>query len=111
MVFGELPVLGRPINLSSSRAMPTALAVGAGGGCLDIFSFVYNLSLLPPCLWKTVRYRLKYCLKWSLYRKQPTDNQPSKEGPSGRARPSEEEIKKVRSQKGCLHLLKWWYIV
>ena len=32
-----------------------ALAVGAGGGCLDIFSLVYH-SLLP-------RYGLKYCLK------------------------------------------------
>ena len=25
---------------------PTALAVGAGGGCLDIFSLVYHFSLL-----------------------------------------------------------------
>ena len=29
----------RPINLDTSRARPTVLAVGAGGGCLDIFSY------------------------------------------------------------------------
>ena len=29
---------------------PIALAVGAGGGCLDIFSFVYLFSLLSPSL-------------------------------------------------------------
>ena len=27
---------------------PSALAVGAGGGCLDIFSLVYHVSLLSP---------------------------------------------------------------
>ena len=42
---------------------PTVLAVGAGGGCLDIFSLVYQFSLLSPSLWETARYRLKYCLK------------------------------------------------
>ena len=29
---------------------PIALAVGAGGGCLDIFSLVYLLSFLSPPL-------------------------------------------------------------
>ena len=29
---------------------PTALAVGAGGGCLDIFSLVYHSSSLSPSL-------------------------------------------------------------
>ena len=42
---------------------PFALAVGAGGGCLDIFSLVCNFSCLSPSLWETARYRLKYCLK------------------------------------------------
>ena len=28
----------------------TALAVGAGGGCLDIFSLIYHFSLLSPSL-------------------------------------------------------------
>ena len=45
---------------------PTALAVGAGGGCLDIFTLIYPLSFLSPSLWETTRYRLKYCLKGSL---------------------------------------------
>ena len=27
---------------------PTALAVGAGGGCLDIFTLVYHFSFLSP---------------------------------------------------------------
>ena len=51
---------------------PTALAVGAGGGCLDIFSLVYRFSFLSPSLWETARYRLKYCLKGPLNPKQPT---------------------------------------
>ena len=45
---------------------PTALAVGAGGGCLDIFTLFYPFSSLSPSLWETTRYRLKYCLKGSL---------------------------------------------
>ena len=49
---------------------PTVLAVGAGGGCLDIFSLVYQFSLLSPSLWETARYRLKYCLKGPLSPKQ-----------------------------------------
>ena len=42
---------------------PIALVVGAGEGCLDIFSLIYHFSFLSPSLWKTARYRLKYCLK------------------------------------------------
>ena len=61
MVLGKLPVPGRPTNLDYSR--PTALAAGARGGCLNIFSFVYHFSFLSPSLWETARYRLKYCLK------------------------------------------------
>ena len=45
------------------RQGPTALAVGAAGGCLDIFSLVCRISFLSPSLWETARYRLKYCLK------------------------------------------------
>ena len=55
---------------------PTALAVGAGGGCLDIFNLVYRFSFLSPSLWETARYRLKYCLKGPLSPKQST-NQPN----------------------------------
>ena len=52
---------------------PTALAAGAGGNCLDIFSLVYHFSFLSPSLWETARYRLKYCLKGPLSPKQPTN--------------------------------------
>ena len=51
------------------------LAVGAGGGCLDIFSLICHFSFLSPSLWETARYRLKYCLEGPLNPKQPT-NQP-----------------------------------
>ena len=34
MVLGKLPVPGRPTNLITVGQGPTALAVGAGGGCL-----------------------------------------------------------------------------
>ena len=54
---------------------PAALAVGAGGGCLDIFTLIYPFSSLSPSLWETTRYRLKYCLKGSLSPK--TTNQPT----------------------------------
>ena len=54
---------------------PTALAVSAGGGCLDIFTLICPFSFLSPSLWETTRYRLKYCLKGSLSPK--TTNQPS----------------------------------
>ena len=57
---------------------PTALAVGAGGGCLDIFTLIYPFSLLSPSLWETARYRLKYCLKGPLNPK--TTNQPTLSG-------------------------------
>ena len=48
---------------------PTALAVGAGGDCLNIFTFLC-FSPRSPSLWETTRYRLKYCLKWPLHPKQ-----------------------------------------
>ena len=49
---------------------PTALAVGAGGGCLDIFALIYLISPLSPSLWRTARYRLKYCLEGPLNQKK-----------------------------------------
>ena len=52
---------------------PTALAVGADGGCLDIFTLVNHFSFLSPILWETARCRLKYCLKGPLSPKQPTN--------------------------------------
>ena len=55
---------------------PTALAIGASGGCLDIFSLVYHFSFPTPSLWETARYRLKYCLKGPLSPNQPTNQPP-----------------------------------
>ena len=74
-VLGKLPVPGRPTILITVGQGPTALAVGAGGGCLDIFTLIYPFSSLSPSLFETARYRLKYCLKGPLNPKQPT-NQP-----------------------------------
>ena len=59
----KLPVAGRPTYLDSSRARATALAVGAGGCCLDIFSLVYHFFFLSLSLWETAQYRLKYFSK------------------------------------------------
>ena len=74
MVLGKLPVPGRPTIRITVGQGPTALAVGAGGGCLDIFTLIYPFAPLSPTLWETVRYRLKYCLKGPF--KSKTTNQP-----------------------------------
>ena len=52
------------------------LAVGVGGGCLDIFVSQLLFLFFSPSLWETARFRLKYCLKAPLSPKQPT-NQPN----------------------------------
>ena len=74
MVLGKLPVPGRPTIMITVGQGPIALAVGAGGGGLDIFTLIYPSFPLSPSLWETARYRLKYCLKGPLNPK-PT-NQP-----------------------------------
>ena len=71
MVLGKLPVPGRPTILITVGRI--ALAVGAGGGGLDIL-LSSILSSLSPSLWETARYRLKYCLKGPLNPKQPTNH-------------------------------------
>ena len=48
MVQGKLPVPGRPTIWMI--ACPTALVVGAGGGCLDIFTLLYPFSLFSLSL-------------------------------------------------------------
>ena len=73
MVLDKLPVPGRPTIWITVGQGPTALAVGAGGGCLDIFTLIYLFSPLSPSLWETARYRLKYCLKGPLNPRQPTN--------------------------------------
>ena len=75
MIYSEHNT-GRPTIWITVGQGPTALAVGAGGGCLDIFTLLYPFFPLSPSLWETARYRLKYCLKGPLNPKQPT-NQPS----------------------------------
>ena len=76
MALGKLSVPGRPTIWITDRQGPTALAVGAGEGCLDIFTLIYSFFPLSPSLWEMARYRLKYCLKGPLNPK-PT-NQPTK---------------------------------
>ena len=66
---------GRPTTWITVGQGRTALAVDAGGGCLDIFTLIYPFSPLSPSLWETAGYRLKFCLKGPLNPKQPT-NQP-----------------------------------
>ena len=44
MALGKLPVPGRPTILMIVGEGPIVLAVGAGGGCLDIFSLVCLFS-------------------------------------------------------------------
>ena len=50
IVLGKLPVPGRPTIWMIVGQGPAALAVGAGGGCLDIFTLVYLSSPLSPSL-------------------------------------------------------------
>ena len=75
MVLGKRPVPGRPTIWVMVGQGPIALAIGSGGGCLDIFTLLSLFSPLSPSLWDTARYRLKYCLRWPLTPK--TTNQPT----------------------------------
>ena len=76
MVLGKLPVPGRPTIWITVGQGPTALAVGAGGGCLDIFTLIYPFFPLSPSLWEAAQYRLKNCLKGPLNPK-PTNQPPN----------------------------------
>ena len=73
MVLGKLPVPGRPTIWRIVGQGPIALAVGADGCCLDIFTLLYPFAPLSPSRWETARYRLKYCLKGPLNPKQSTN--------------------------------------
>ena len=44
-------VLGKPIIWIIVGQGPTALAVGAGESCLDIFSLIYHFSFLSSSSW------------------------------------------------------------
>ena len=50
MALGKLPVPGRRTIWITVGQGPTALAVGAGGGCLDIFILIYPFFPLSPPL-------------------------------------------------------------
>ena len=76
MVLGKHPVPGRPTIWITVGQGPTALVVGAGGGCLDFLLSSILFSSLSSSLLETARYRLKHCLKGPLNPKQPT-NQPT----------------------------------
>ena len=81
-VLGKLPVPGRPTILITVGQGPIALAVGAGGGGMDIFTLIYPFSFLSPSLWETARYRLKYFLKGPLSPKQPTNQRQIRTSPA-----------------------------
>ena len=67
MGLGKLPVPGGPTIWMIVGQGPTALAVCADGGCLDVFTLLF--SPLSPSLLETARYRLK----GPLNPKQPTN--------------------------------------
>ena len=50
MALGNLPVPGRRTVWTIVGQGPTALAAGAVGGCLDIFTLIYPFSPLSPFL-------------------------------------------------------------
>ena len=50
MVLGKLPVPGRPTILITVGQGPIALAVGAGGAGLDIFTLIYPFSFFSLSL-------------------------------------------------------------
>ena len=66
MVLAKLPVPGRPTIWITVGQGLTALAVGAVGVRLDIFTLIYPFLPLSLSLRETTRYILKYCLKGPL---------------------------------------------
>ena len=53
MVLGKLSLPGYPTVWMIVGQGPFALAVGAGWGCLGIFTLLYPFSPLSPSLWET----------------------------------------------------------
>ena len=49
MVLGKLPVPGRPTIWMIVGQGPIALTVGAGGGCLDIFTLIRDGRVVRWC--------------------------------------------------------------
>ena len=50
MVLGKLPVPGHPTIWITVGQGPSSLAVGTGGGCLEIFTPIHSFSLLSHSL-------------------------------------------------------------
>ena len=74
-VLSKFPVPGRPTNVHQSRTRAYCACSRCGLGLFGHFSLVYHFSFVSPSLWKTARYRPKYCLKGPLSpktTKQPT---------------------------------------
>ena len=57
MVLVKLPVLGCSTIWIIVGQGPTALAVGAGGGCLDIFTLIYPFYLFIHNIMTTYTYK------------------------------------------------------
>ena len=51
-MLDELPVPGRPTILITVEQGPAALAVGAGGGCLDNLTLIYPFPPLSLSLFE-----------------------------------------------------------
>ena len=75
-VLGKLSVPGRPTNLDTcnSRARTCCACSIRGWGLFRYFFSRLSFSLFFLRLWKTARYRLKYCLQRAV--KPETTNQP-----------------------------------
>ena len=56
MVLNKLPVPGHPSILMIVGQGPIALAIGVGGGCLDIFTLLYPFSPLSLGVGRVVRW-------------------------------------------------------
>ena len=54
MLLSKFPVPGRPAIWITVGQGPTALAVDAGWGCLDIFTLICPFSSLSPSLWPDI---------------------------------------------------------
>ena len=89
MVLGKLPVPGRPTIWITVGQGPTALAVGAGGGCLDILLSSLSLSLeAGPIETETLSQR---AVKPNTTNQQPnTGPSPTRKKWSGQVSPSAE---------------------
>ena len=74
MMLDKLPVPGRPTSWITVGQGPIALVIGAGGGCLDIFTLICLFLFSFSRSWETARYGLKDCLKGPLNPKQPTNH-------------------------------------